>query len=129
MSFLELMDFSNVLDIGKVYNNDDITFFSCVLTFAQALVNNTLQPSPLCGSGCNTLSHSGLANIKTQKGMFYPLIINNQPTLRNSNKITCETNKLRSSSLRLTKMYLIYNNCVFSQLEIGEKLFSTDVPT
>ena len=33
-----------------------------------------LQPSPLRGSGCNTLSHSGLANVHTRKRMFYPLI-------------------------------------------------------
>ena len=32
------MDFSNVLDFEKVYNNDDITYFSCVLMFAQDLV-------------------------------------------------------------------------------------------
>ena len=32
------MDFSNMLDFERVYNNDDITFFSSVLTFAQALV-------------------------------------------------------------------------------------------
>ena len=36
--------------------------------------NNILQPSPLHGSGFNTLSHSGLANVKTRKRMFYPLI-------------------------------------------------------
>ena len=34
-----------------------------------------LQPSPLRGSGCNTLSHSGLANVNIGKRMFYPLII------------------------------------------------------
>ena len=38
MLFLELMDFSNVLEFEKVYYNDDITFFSCILTFAQALM-------------------------------------------------------------------------------------------
>ena len=36
-SYLELMDFSNVLDFDRVYSNDDITFFSCVLMFSQAL--------------------------------------------------------------------------------------------
>ena len=30
--------FSSVFDFEKVYNNDDITFFFCVLTFGQALV-------------------------------------------------------------------------------------------
>ena len=35
--------------------------------------DNVLQPSSLRGSGCNTLSHSGLANVKTQKIMFYSL--------------------------------------------------------
>ena len=37
----------------KVYNNDDETF--------------------LRGSGCNTLSHSGLTNVNKRKRMFYPL--------------------------------------------------------
>ena len=46
----------------KVYNNDDKTLFS-VLTIAK-----------LRGSGCNTLSHWGLATVKIQKRMFYPLI-------------------------------------------------------
>ena len=31
-----------------------------------------LQPSPLRSLGCNTLSHSVLANIQTRKRMFYP---------------------------------------------------------
>ena len=44
---------------SKVYNNDDKIFFS-VLTFAKPLYDYVLEPSPLCGSGCNT-SHSGLA--------------------------------------------------------------------
>ena len=56
-----------------VYNNDDLTFFS-VYQRAKPSSNNVLQPSPLRGSGCNTLSHSGLANVDTQKRMFYPLI-------------------------------------------------------
>ena len=33
-----------------------------------------LQPSPLRESDCNTLSHSGLANVNTRKRLFYPLI-------------------------------------------------------
>ena len=57
----------------KVYNNGDKTFFS-VSTFAKPECDNVLQPSPLRGSGCNTLSHSGLANVDSQKSMFYPLI-------------------------------------------------------
>ena len=36
--------------------------------------NNVLQPLSLCGSGCNTLSHSVLANVDTRKRVFYPLI-------------------------------------------------------
>ena len=56
----------------KVYNNDDITFFS-VLTFAKLECDNVLQPSPLHGLGCKTLSHSGLANVNTRKRMFYQL--------------------------------------------------------
>ena len=54
----------------KVYNNDDITFFS-----ARPSCDNVLQPSPLRGSGCNTLPHSGLANVNIRKRMFYPLIV------------------------------------------------------
>ena len=50
--------------VRKVYNNDFITFFS---------MYNVCQA--LCGSGCNTLSHEGLANINTWKRMFYPLIV------------------------------------------------------
>ena len=34
-----------------------------VLTFAKPNCDNVLQPSPLRGSGCNTLSHSGLVNV------------------------------------------------------------------
>ena len=56
-------------------NNDYITFFS-ILTFAKALCDNVLQPSLLRSWGCNTLSHSGLANVNTGKRMFYPLDIN-----------------------------------------------------
>ena len=36
--------------------------------------NNVLQPSLIRGSGCNTLSQSGLANVDTHKIMFYLLI-------------------------------------------------------
>ena len=57
----------------KVNNNDDIIFFR-VSTFAKPSCNNVLQPSSLRGSGCNTLPHSGLANVETRKRMFYPLI-------------------------------------------------------
>ena len=39
----------------KVYNNDDKTLFS-ELTFAKPSCDNVLQPSMLCGSGCNTLT-------------------------------------------------------------------------
>ena len=46
----------------KVYNNDNITFFS-VLTFAK-----------LRGSGCNTLSHSGSTSVNTRKRKFNSLI-------------------------------------------------------
>ena len=48
----------------KVYNNDDKILFS-VLTLAKPLCDNVLQPSLLRGSGCNTLSHTGLANFNT----------------------------------------------------------------
>ena len=58
----------------KVYNNDDKTFFS-ILKFAKPLWDNVLQPSPLHGSGCNTLSHEGLASGNIWKRLFYPLIV------------------------------------------------------
>ena len=44
-----------------VYNNADITFFSCVLTFAKPECDNMLQLEPRSGKGCNTLLHEGLA--------------------------------------------------------------------
>ena len=53
----------------KVYNNDNITFFS-PLTFVKPSRDIVLQPSPLRGSSCNTLSHKGLANVNTWKRMF-----------------------------------------------------------
>ena len=56
----------------KIYNNDDITFFSVYKRVPSPRVITVFQPSQLCGSGCNTLSHSGLKRI--QKRMFYPLI-------------------------------------------------------
>ena len=57
----------------KVYNNDDITFFS-VLTFAKPECDNVSQLEPRSGEGCNTLSHEGVANVNTRKRMVYPLI-------------------------------------------------------
>ena len=51
---------------------DSEAFFS-VLTFAKPECD-VLQPSLLRGSGCNTLSHTGLANVNTWKRMCYPLI-------------------------------------------------------
>ena len=46
----------------KVYNNGNLTFFS-VLMFTKPECDNVLQPSLLHGSGCNTLSHPGLAKL------------------------------------------------------------------
>ena len=46
----------------------------CVLAFAKPKCDNVLQPEPLRGSSCNTLSHSGLASVNRWKIMFYPLI-------------------------------------------------------
>ena len=66
-----LPSMSSVLE-RKVYNNDDITFFS-VLTFAKPECDNVLQPETLRGSGCNT-SHWGLTNVNTRKRMCHPLI-------------------------------------------------------
>ena len=54
----------------KVYNHDNKTFFS----LAKPECDNVLQRLPLRGLGCDTLSHSGLAKVNTQKRMFYPLI-------------------------------------------------------
>ena len=48
--------------------------FPSALTFAKPSGNNVLQPSPLHGSGCNTLLPLGLANVNAWKRMFYPLI-------------------------------------------------------
>ena len=57
----------------KVYNKDDITFFS-ILTFTKPMCDNVLQPSPLHGWACNTLSHLALANVITRKRIVYPPI-------------------------------------------------------
>ena len=57
---------------GVLEWNDDLTFFS-ELTFAKSSYDNVLHPSPLRGSGCNTLPYSGLANVNTRKRRFYPV--------------------------------------------------------
>ena len=61
---------SGVLE-KKVYNNDNITFFS-VIMFSKPLCDNVLQRTQLCGSCFNT-SHSSWAKVDTWKRMFYPL--------------------------------------------------------
>ena len=52
----------------------------CCSTFAKPACDNVLQPEPRTecdnvlqprGSGCNTLSHSGLANVNIRKRMLY----------------------------------------------------------
>ena len=53
----------SVLERRKVYNNDDKTLFS-ILKFAKPMRDNVLQPETQSGSGCNTLSHSGLILIE-----------------------------------------------------------------
>ena len=53
----------------KVYNNDDITFF------AKPECDNVLLPEPRSGEGCNTLSHSGLANVIIRKKCFILLLV------------------------------------------------------
>ena len=45
-----------------------------VLTFAKPECHNVLQPSLIRGSGCNTLSHSGLANVNIRKGKLYTFL-------------------------------------------------------
>ena len=45
--------------------------FPCVLTVAKPECDNVLQPEPQSGEACNTLSHLGLANVITLKGMLY----------------------------------------------------------
>ena len=62
-----------LMAIEKSVSNYNILFR--ILTFAKPSCDNVLQPSPLRGSGCNTLSHWGLANVNIRKKMFYPLII------------------------------------------------------
>ena len=39
------------------------------------LKKSSWREKSLRRSGCNTLSHSGLANVYTRKRMFYPLIV------------------------------------------------------
>ena len=52
----------------KVYNNDDIAFFSLYQRFQSPCVIMCYSPIR------DTLSHSGLANVDTRQGMLYPLI-------------------------------------------------------
>ena len=59
---------------SKLYKNHDKIFFF-ILTFAKPLCDNVLQPSPLCGSGCNT-SYSGLANVNIRKKKCFILLLN-----------------------------------------------------
>ena len=49
-----------------------------------------LQPSPLRGLGCNTLSHSGLANINIRKRMFYPLITRSRTPVPSQYLLHCQ---------------------------------------
>ena len=91
----------------KVYNNDDITFFS-VLTFIKPLCDNVLEPLPLRGSGCNTLCHLGFANVNTWKRMFYPLIKHNSKK-NNLTLLHSKLNLLNSERLKLQRVHTTLN--------------------
>ena len=87
------------------------------------------RPSPLCGSGSNTLTHSGLANVDTRKRMFYPLYyirlrrasfqLKPDPDIvwcpfplrhtRNQHELSAITTHL--VSIRLVNAYMVYNIC------------------
>ena len=41
--------------------------------FAKPECDNVLQPEPEKGEGCNTLSHEGLANMKSEKNVMSSL--------------------------------------------------------
>ena len=58
----------------KVYNNDDITFFSVYqrLQSPRVIVIAALTASRIRLQ--HKFSHSGLANVDTRERMFYPLI-------------------------------------------------------
>ena len=56
------------------FSHDAAQIMVILHSFAKPSSNNVLQPSLICGSGCNILSHSGLANVDTHKIMFYLLI-------------------------------------------------------
>ena len=61
-----------VLERKVLYNNDDKTF--SVLTFAKPKCDNVLQPSPLCGLGSNTLSHSAWQMLIHRKECYILLL-------------------------------------------------------
>ena len=73
--------------------------FSCI-NDAKHSCNNALQPSPLRGSGCNTLSHSGLANVDTQKECFILLLLNGAET-------AMKTRAKRWSACFLNSFYML----------------------
>ena len=50
---------------SKVYNNDHITFFSVLLTFAKPSCDNVLQPS--------LLHCSGYYHMRAWQGLYHPL--------------------------------------------------------
>ena len=49
-----------------MYINKRITHSFPCINFAKPLCDNVLQPEPRSSEGCNT-SHSGLANVNTEK--------------------------------------------------------------
>ena len=53
------------------YYDKRINILFHILTFAKPECVSVLQPKPQSGSGCNTLSHKGLANVNIQKRMLY----------------------------------------------------------
>ena len=54
----------------RLYSRHLYKIMAILHSFAKPSSNNVLQPSLIRGSGCNTLSHSGLANVDTHKIMF-----------------------------------------------------------
>ena len=69
-----LNHYLETLILDYIYRRHSYKIMAILQTFAKPSSNNVLQPSLIRGSGCNTLLHSGLANVDTHKIIIYLLI-------------------------------------------------------
>ena len=70
-SRLRMTEFSHLFFLLKIMYRYNLVMEkeskTLLHSFAKPSSNNVLQPTLIRGSGCNTLSHSGLANVDTHK--------------------------------------------------------------